>query len=100
LVFRATLCACTCHLQFSLNEISQREVCLCSGKYYSSGLSFAAPDAGVILEKWFGGFAEGTDVPVVAKSGGNGVVYCLKTFVCKSLFENCGFRAGRMNFTN
>jgi hypothetical protein len=48
---------------------------------YSSGLSFAAPDAGVILEKWLGGLAEGTDVSDVAKNSGNGMVYCLKTFV-------------------
>ena len=50
---------------------------------YSSGFIFAAPDAGVISGKWLGGFAEGTDVPAVAKSSGNGVVYCLKTFVAR-----------------
>jgi len=50
---------------------------------YSSGLSFAVSDAGVILGKWLGGFGEGTDVPAVAKSSGNGVVYCFKTFVAR-----------------
>jgi hypothetical protein len=51
---------------------------------YSSGLSFAAPDAGEVLGKWLGGFAEGTDVTAASKSGGNGVVYCLKTFVARA----------------
>jgi hypothetical protein len=38
---------------------------------------------GVILGKWFGGFAERTDVPAVAKSSGNGVICCLKIFVAR-----------------
>ena len=50
---------------------------------YSSGLSFAAPELGVMLGKWLGGFAEGTDVSAVTKSSGNGVIYCLETFVAR-----------------